>query len=98
MISGISGFLFFAIEHIWKLETTENFYKLIFWGIETIYLIWDTFLSILCDQVWNVKVLLLVINENLPLNLQGSFFVIKAKIVLRYNRLLFGSFLVKVNH
>ena len=28
----------------------ENFYKLIFRGMKTIYLIWSTFLSILCDQ------------------------------------------------
>ena len=48
LISGISGFSFFAIE-LENPETMENFYKLIFRGIKTIYLIWSTFLSILCD-------------------------------------------------
>ena len=47
----------------------ENFYKLIFGGIKTIYLIWSTFLSILCYQDLNLKVLLIVIKENLPLKL-----------------------------
>ena len=47
------------------------------------YLIWSNFLSILCDQNLALKVLLKVIKENLPLKLEGSFFVIKAKIVLR---------------
>ena len=61
----------------------ENFDKLIFRGIKTIYLIWNTFLSILCDQDLTLKVLLKVIKENLPLKLESSFFVIKAKIVLR---------------
>ena len=61
----------------------ENFYKLIFGGIKTIYLIWSTFLSILFDQDLTLKVLLKVIKENLPLKLESSFFVIKAKIVLR---------------
>ena len=61
----------------------ENFYKLIFRGIKTIYLIWSTFLSILCDQDLTLKVLLKVIKENLPFKLEGSFFAIKAKIVLR---------------
>ena len=66
-----------------NLETTENVYKLIFWGIKTSYLIWITFLSILCDQDLTLKVLLEVIKENLPLKLESSFFVSKAKIVLR---------------
>ena len=50
--------------------------------MKTIYLIWNTFLSILCDQDLTLKVLLKVINENLTLKLESSFFVIKAKIVL----------------
>ena len=64
-------------------ETTENFYKIIFRGIKTIYLIWSTFLSILCDQDLTLKVLLKVINDKLPLKLGSSFFAIKAKIRLR---------------
>ena len=64
-------------------ETKENFRKLIFRGIKTIYLIWSTFLSILCDQYLTFKVLLKVIKENLPFKFEGSFFVIKVKIVLR---------------
>ena len=59
-----------------------NFYKLIFRGMKTIYMIWSTFLSIFCDQDLTFKVLLKVIKENLPLKLESSFFVIKAKIVL----------------
>ena len=43
LISGISRFSFFAIEHIRKPETTENFCKPIFRGIKIIYLIWSTF-------------------------------------------------------
>ena len=84
LISGISGFSFFAIEHI---RTPGNhgkkFYMLIFRGIKTIYLIWSTFISILYDQDATLKVMLKVIKENLPFNLEGSFFAIKAKIVLR---------------
>ena len=83
MISGISGFSFFAKSIFENPETTENFYKLIFRGMKTIYLIWSTFLSILCDQDTTLKVLLNVIKENLPLKLEGSFYVIKVKIVLR---------------
>ena len=50
---------------------------------ETIYLVCNTFLSILCDQDLTLKVLLKVIKEDLQFKLEGSFFVIKAKIVLR---------------
>ena len=62
-----------------------SFYKINFQGIKTIYLIWSTFLRILCDQDLTVKAfqaLPKVIKEILPLKLEGSFFVIKAKIVL----------------
>ena len=45
-------------------------------------MIWSTFLSILCDEGLTFKVLLKVIKEKLPLELESSFFVIKAKIVL----------------
>ena len=84
MISGISGFSIFVIENIKKTpETTGNFYKLIFRGIKTIYLIWSTFISILCDQDLTLKMLLKVIKLNLPFKLEGSFFVIEGKIVLR---------------
>ena len=61
----------------------ENFYKLMFRGINIIYLVWSTCVSILCDQDVTLKVLLKAIKENLPFKLEGSFFVIKAKIVLR---------------
>ena len=60
----------------------ENFDKLIFRGIKTIYLIWNTFLSILCDQDLTLKVLLKVIKENLPLKLEGSFLLLKPKLYL----------------
>ena len=59
-----------------------NFYKLIFRSIKTIYLIWNTFLSILCDQDLTFKVLLKVIKENLPFKFEGSIFVIKVKTYL----------------
>ena len=61
----------------------ENFQKLIFRGIKTIYLIWSTFLSILCYQDFTLKALLKVMKENLLFKLEGSFLVIKAKIVIR---------------
>ena len=48
MISGVSGFSYFPIEHIRKHENTENFDKFIFPGIKIIYLISSTFLDILC--------------------------------------------------
>ena len=82
MISGISGFSFFAKSIFENPETTENFYKLIFRGMKTIYLIWSTFLSILCDQDTTLKVLLKVIKENLTFKLEGSFFLLKPKLYL----------------
>ena len=83
LISSICGFSLLAMEHIRKHGHHGNFRKLIFRGIKTIYLIWSTLLSILCVQDTPLKVLLKVVNENLPLKLEGSFFIIKAKIVLR---------------
>ena len=83
MISGISGFLFFAIEHIRKPGNHgKKNYMLIFRGIKTIYLIWSTFLTILCDQDLTLKVLVKVIKKNLHLKLEGSFFVITARLYL----------------
>ena len=55
---------------------------LIFRGSETIYLIWSTFLSILCDQDTTLKVLLKVIKENLPLKLEVAFLLLKPKLYL----------------
>ena len=51
----------------------ENFQKLIFWGIKSIYLISSTFLSILCVQDKTLKVLLKVIKEHLLLKLEIDF-------------------------
>ena len=51
----------------------ENFDKLIFQGIKNIYLISIALLSILCIQDTTLKVLLKVIKENLPLQLQSGF-------------------------
>ena len=65
-------------------ETTENFHKLIPWGIKGIYLISSTFLSIVCDQDTTRKVLLKVINDNLPWKLENIFFVVNAKMVLKW--------------
>ena len=68
MIYGVSGFSVFAIEHILEnTETTENFHKLIFQGIKTIYLILTTFLRVLYVQKTIYKALLQVINEHLLL-------------------------------
>ena len=52
----------------------ENFHKLIFQGIKTIYLIWSTFLGILCIQGTILKVLLKVMNEHLLLLLETGFY------------------------
>ena len=83
LISGISGFSFFAKEHIRKPGNHgKNFYMLIFQGIKTIYPIWSTFLSILCDQDTTLKVLLKVIKENLRLKLEVAFLLLKPKLYL----------------
>ena len=65
MVSSVSEFSCFVIEHFENTETSEGFYENIFWGIKVVYLISSTFLSILCD----FKILLKVINENLSLKL-----------------------------
>ena len=80
---------------------------LIFRGIKTIYyLIWSTFLSILCDQDTTLKVLLKVIKENLRLKLEVAFLLLKPKLYLdnkviafyqfssNGNRLSLGAFLI----
>ena len=74
LIRGISGISFFTIENP---ESTENYQKLIFRGIKTIYLISGAFLSILCGQDTTLKALLKVIKENLPF-----FFVVFAHFIL----------------
>ena len=56
-----------------NLETTENFQKLIFQGIKSIYLISSTFLSILCVHDKTLKVLLKVIKKHLLLKLEIDF-------------------------
>ena len=64
-----------------NLETTENFQKLIFQGIKSIYLISSTFLSILCVNDKNLKVMLKVIKKQYYWSLKLTFLVIKAKMV-----------------
>ena len=67
-------------------ETTENFQKLNFRGITSIYLILSTFLGILYVQHTTLKVLLKVVNEHLLLFtiiLKVAFLFFKAKMVLR---------------
>ena len=54
-------------------QTTENFQKLIFRGIKSIYLISRTFLSILCVQDKILKVLFKVIKDNLLRKLEIDF-------------------------
>ena len=65
------------------METAENFQKLIFLGIKSIYLISSTFLSILCVQDKTLKVLLKVIKEHLLLKLETDFSHYKAKMAGR---------------
>ena len=74
LVSGVSAFPFFAIEHIRKPnETTESFQKLIFRGVKSNYLNSSTFLSILCVEDKTLKVLLKVIKEHLLLKLEIDF-------------------------
>ena len=54
-------FVFCNRAHSKTRKPRKNFYMLIFRAIKTIYLIWSTFLSILCDQDTTLKVLLKVI-------------------------------------
>ena len=79
---------------------------LIFRGIKTIYLIWSTFLTILCDKDTTLEVLLKVIKENLRLNLEAAFLLLKPKLFLdnkvialyqfssNRKRLTLGAFLI----
>ena len=76
MIPGISGFSFFATEHIRKPGTTDNFQKLIFRGVKSIYLISSAVLGILCIQDKTLHVLLKVIKEHLLLKLEIDFFLL----------------------
>ena len=47
MVSSVSEFSCFVIEHFENTETLEGFYENIFWGIKVVYLISSTFLNIL---------------------------------------------------
>ena len=67
------GFRFLPYSIFENLETTENFLKLIFRGIKSIYLISRTFLSILCVQDKTLKLLLKVVKEHLLLKLEIDF-------------------------
>ena len=60
--------------------------------MKTIYLIWSTFLSILCDQDLTLKVLLKVIKENLPLKLEVAFLLLKPKLYLDNKVIAFYQF------
>ena len=71
----------------------ENFHKLIFGGIKTIYLIWSTFLGILGVQDTTLKVLLKVINEYLLLLFESGFFwLLKQKWYLDTKLVAFQQF------
>ena len=71
LISGISVFSFFAIEHIRKPVNHRKFSEAHF--LRSNYLISSTFLSILCVQDKILKVLLKVIKEHLLLKLEINF-------------------------
>ena len=83
LISDASWFSFFAIEYIRQPPTTENFDKLIFRSVKTIYLIQSSLKKILLDHDTNLNALLKVIHETQHLSLKVAFLVIKAKMVLR---------------
>ena len=51
----------------------ENFQKLIFQGVKSIYLISSIFLSIFCVHDKTLKVLLIVIKKHLLLSLEIDF-------------------------
>ena len=86
------GFRFLSQSIFENTETSENFHKFIFRGIKIIYLILNTFPSNLCVQDTILKVLLKVINENLPLRLESSFACYwTAKMVLKITNLFFFS-------
>ena len=74
----------------------EKIVMLIFRGVKTIYLIWGTFLSILCNQDTTLKALFKVIKENLSLILEVAFLLLKPKLYLDNKVLPFTSFLVTV--
>ena len=50
--------------------------------MKTVYLIWSTLLSILCDQGLIFKVLLKVTKENIPLKLEVAFLPLKPNLYL----------------
>ena len=101
------GFHFLPQSILENPETTENFHKLIFQGIKTIYLILSTALGILFDQDTTLKVLLKVTKENLRLKLEVAFLLLKPKLYLdnkviafyqfsrNGNRLTLGAFLIQ---
>ena len=92
LISDISGFSCLLQSIFKNLETTGNFHKLIFRGIKSIYLIWNTFLSILSVQDISLKILLKVIKENLTLKLE-SWFCDNKKVA--FLAVFYGIFLFK---
>ena len=69
-------FIFCHRAHSKTRKPRKIFYMLIFRGIKTIYLIWST----LKDTT--LQVLLKVIKENLRLNLEAAFLLLKPKLFL----------------
>ena len=65
---------------------------LIFRGIQTIYLIYSTFLCILRYQDTTLKALLKVIKENLRLKLEVAFLLLKPKLDLHSKVTAFYQF------
>ena len=82
LISSISGFSFFAIEHIRKPGIHGKISPEVFQGTKTAYVISSTFLGFFCVKCTSLKVLLKVINDHLLLNIESGFSCFKAKMVL----------------
>ena len=94
LISGISGFPYFTIEHtvFENTETAGNFHKTIFRDIKTIYLVSSTFLRILCVQDTTHKVLLKVSLNIYCYCVKVAFLVIKPKWYLDTKLVAFQQF------
>ena len=73
-------------------ETTENFHKLIFRGIKTIYLISSTFLGILCDQDLTFKCCSKLSRRTYHLSLKVAFLLLKSKLYLENKVITFQQF------
>ena len=75
-------FVFCHRAHSETRKLRKNFYKFIFRGIKTIYLIWYTFVSILCAQETTLKICSNLSRRTYHLNLEVAFLLLKPKLYL----------------